>query len=129
MNNAFDRTVKVQIEISFSEEFLSNLLVTAFDVPHGGCWYWATYRHQAFVIEGDIWRSVEIYQSEEDPAHTYIVTHETLLEGIKRLFELGVLPKRNDLRGQFAKGDDADYDASDADVIVQLGIFGEVIYG
>jgi hypothetical protein len=128
------KTVTVPVELTFTEKFLSDLMVTAFDAHHGGSWFWAEPKDPsseipAFEIDGEIWRSVNIIQSEEDPAHDYKVTHDTLIAGIKKLFEPGVLPRRGDLRGQLTKGDDADLDASDADVIVQLGVFGETIYG
>ena len=32
---------RISVEMEFSEEFLSNILITGFDAHYGGCWYWA----------------------------------------------------------------------------------------
>lgn len=56
--------------------------------------------------------------------------------GLQRLYERNpegnewlVLPNRNDLRGRFLSIDAADYDSIDADIILQLALFGDVVYG
>ena len=57
------------------------------------------------------------------------ITLQTVLRGLE-LVAGGALPQRADLMGNVMRivVDAHDFDASDADVIVQLGFFGDVIY-
>lgn len=56
------------------------------------------------------------------------ISLDTMYRGLQRLFEPGVLPGRNDLRGKAVNPDASDWDSVDADMILQLGFFGEVVY-
>lgn len=55
----------------------------------------------------------------EDPDETHILDLGSFLSGYKRAIE----------QGYFSGDLDDDYDAGVADVIIQLAIFGEVVYG
>lgn len=62
------------------------------------------------------------------------ITLDIVARGVQRLFEPGVLPGRGDIRAEIlhelSEGETgSSMDAEAADVIVQLGLFGEVIYG
>lgn len=58
------------------------------------------------------------------------ITPDVVLEGIERLMA-GALPGRDDLRAEILKtpSDTHDLDAEAADVIVQLGFFGDTVFG
>lgn len=64
------------------------------------------------------------------------ISLNTIHRGLERLFartpdgsDWLVLPKRHDLRGAMLNLDASDFDSVDADVILQLGFFGDTIYG
>lgn len=127
--------VAVTIELSLTEEFLSDILIGAFDGGCGACWYWAQpYRKEgdAFTVDGEIWRSVKIVEKEAatgDKRKWCVMDHERLIRGIKKLFEPGVLPKRDDVRNAIVQSDGGMLDAEGFDIIVQLALFGELVYG
>ena len=139
---------KVTIELELSEEFLSDILTIAFDGDYGGCWYWARPCELRENKDGEVlsaweidppskgvkagvnnlmWRSVSIKDRETD--NVFVVTHSALTRGIQELFKPGVLPKRGDIRDAILKQDSGQIDVEGADVIVQLGVMGAVIYG
>lgn len=73
-------------------------------------------------------------QDTEDDNRAYIVTPNVIRSGIERLRAKPVEglaeQYRASLIGQtFLAYDDADFDAQDADILVQIGLFGEVRYG
>lgn len=129
------KTVNVTVALLLTTEFLSDILVIAFDGAYGGCWYWARPaadkpHEKVFTIEGDTWWAVRI--TEKDPEgkrRTWNVDHARLVKGISKLFEPKVLPKRGDIRSAIIQIDAGQIDAEGADIIVQLAVFGELVYG
>lgn len=130
-------TRQVTVVIDLSRDFLSDVLTTAFDADYGGCWYWAAPRIHgtrplsAWNIDGEVWIAVTIVEREAsgEKRKWCVVDHGRIVKGIERLFSRGCLPGRNDIRNAILKGDAGDIDANAADVIVQLGMFGELVYG
>ncbi len=141
---------KVTVEVELSEEFIGDVLVTAFDKNYGACNYWAgvdkVYLSEANEIgmsQADRkWTKVEItdivkaqgnilegedFQEESQ----YTIDAGTVAEGLRQI----VLEKDN---YPFAygyvyiactQGNAGEIDAPLADMIVQLGLWGEVKYG
>ena len=133
--NTPTHSIAVTIELNITEEFLSDILVGAFDGAYGACWYWAQPRSKdgahPFKVDGDLWRSVTIIEKESSGEiyKSGVVDYERLLRGIKKLFEPGVLPKRSDVRNAILQNDGGQLDAEGFDIIVQLAFFGELVYG
>lgn len=132
-----EQTISVTIELKLGEQFLSDVLVTAFDGQYGGCWYWAeAYSDKAFAFTGDRWDYVTIREKVDgeptQPLKHWKVDHALLAKGIETLFDTGskVSPvMRHSLREAVLAQDAGNIDASDADVLVQLAVFGEMVYG
>lgn len=123
--------LKIQREIP--EQMLSDILVTAFDGGYGACWYWAEPAKEGWLQIDDKgeWLSVTIKEQEEGGSGKegpFTVSLETIGKGIEKLFEDGVLPRRGDIRNEILSPDCA-LDAEGADIVVQLGLFGELVYG
>jgi hypothetical protein len=126
----------ITIRMDITQEFLSDLLVTAFDGSYGGSWYWARPNIQSpeqgakywLETDGDLWTVCHI-RDLEDPDRKFKVDHQVLIRGIEKLFEPGVLPGRGDIRNAVLAQDSGNIDVDAADVIVQLGCFGELVYG
>lgn len=125
------------VNIVLTEEFLSDILVTAFDAHYGGCWYWAAPApppSPGWETGDTFWHAVNIEIRYEDPgpkfAHVpfpYRVTHDTVRKGLQWILDH---PTRQDrLVGAILAQDAGELDAPDCDLIVQAGIFGDVVYG
>lgn len=133
-------TLKVNIEVSLSEEFLSDILIIAFDGQYGGCWYWAQAAYPAegerkwLVTNGETdimkqrWLSARI----EDFGKQWVVDHKVLADGIRRLLD-GTVKVNDEIVGAVMRavreGDAGEIDSEAADCIVQAGVFDELIYG
>jgi len=141
--------ITINMKRELDDEFVSNVLITAFDGSYGGCWYWADlYRdgtEPAFrVTEPDTWTGVRIAlgdQVEETTGEDVLdslmeagvwVDADTIRVGIQRLLDGDV--KVNDyileyLTRAVAEADAGDVDSDVADCIVQAGVFGKLIFG
>lgn len=131
-------TFTITIPITLTTEFLSDILTTAFDADFGGCWYWAEpYAKKGdddpwhIDADGNTWLSVTVAEKEAsgDRRKAKRVDHAMLVQGIKKLFEPGILPGRGDIRSAVQNLDAGHIDADAADVLVQLGFFGTTVYG
>jgi hypothetical protein len=131
---------QVQVSLDITRGFLSDILVTAFDGGYGGSWYWARPHMQTpeqgpkfwLEVDGDYWMAVHIIESdvsEGDSPRAFYINHHTLLLGLNKLFQPGVLPKRGDIRSAVIAQEAGNIDSDAADVIVQLACFGELVYG
>jgi hypothetical protein len=109
------------------EEFLKDTLITAVE---GGINYWgavADYDPDA--------GTVTVYEKEylDTPDEkAFPVTMDTMARGwgqyVKRVGKAPTGYARQALLANRTNGDDGDFDADVADVVLQLGIFGEVVY-
>ena len=124
--------VPVAFDLMVTADDIEGLLATCFE---GGSTDW-TYRveqvptegipdvphHSAYVAQGG---TVELYHAayDEDPAHRKVLlTREKMLEGIKRYFaQYGYDALRDPEVGTA--------DAIEADMMLQLAVFDEVIFG
>lgn len=101
-------------------QFLTDVFTTAFE---GGINYWASVR--VFRWE-DEQRGVLL--DEEDDGREWTITLDTIARGITVLTAVDRLPAAFKLANR-TNGADGDFDADDADRILQAGLFGQVVYG
>lgn len=134
------RTRRVSVEVELSPQFLADVLTTAVE---GGITYWATLAQVYRAKDGDPLPlddlsvyGVDVHE-EDDGGHVHrAVTLDTVHTGIHRIVSgsVEIAPSlRHVIAGAvlgYGEGPDAgDIDADAADVIVQAGLFGEVVYG
>ena len=131
---------KTYEQLSQRERFYIDILITAVE---GGVNYWAT-------VNGYRWsdgngkqiantRAVLIEDTEGEPKH--VLNLATIAKGMSLLHKGGGFSKNKKVetpewwvkKWRTAYRDcatgDWDFDACDADVVVQAGLFGEVVYG
>lgn len=133
-----DVIATVMIKQDITREFINDLMCTAFDSAYGGCLYWIAdstvhlngksgyigesvgvdYYHDVIAAGG----SMTLYVNEEweDGVDNYTLTMDKVIEGIQKY---AMFPRVH--LAQLIE----DHDATDADCIVQLGLWKEIIYG
>lgn len=117
-------------------EFLSDILITA----TGGISYWAEVTGTEDLVDkvrsGTAIQSISL-KDHEASSKTHTVTLDDVARGLA-LLSSGTLNYSNMSYSETparlrtldkTDGDDADYDASDADAIVQAAIFEKIVYG
>jgi len=113
-----DTTINVTYTLAFDEERLSEVFVTACE---GGINYWAQVDEYDWTAPGTAVLSYENEQGEPDKR--YITSGLVVVAaGLQRAAERGL----TDTVDRVHSGD---YDAADADAIIQLAVFDDVIYG
>ena len=118
----------IKVNYPLTRQFVDDLLVTAFE---GGITYWCcdAYPVDNIYPEGATYVSdclsrgrdiviVEVGVEEVNERKNHILTLDNLIFGIKCFMNM---PNANNIFD--------DYDAWDADVIIQFAVFGDVIYG
>jgi hypothetical protein len=125
----------IEIKTEVDGEFLSDILVTAFDGNYGGSWYWATPARDAgkwlFFDLDELWREVRIEEREAEEPKTLHVRHAGVLRGVKRILRGNLVHSSiSEAVASAVRENDAGYiDATAADCIVQASIFNEIRYG
>ena len=144
---------KVNITKSYEvdDEFIGDVLVTAFDGDYGACWYWAlaedcedmtpagvdVNEDTKDYIGGPWWTAVRFTKppSEDDPPESEPTTVVIDKDLVVRGMELVLTGQHTGpqivgwLRQSVEENDAGMVDADVADCIVQCGLFGEVVYG
>lgn len=136
MSKAFEITTKVKIA---DNDSLGDILITAFE---GGIGYWSgSYEPSGDAPEGydpkvdpryAVWlnepsdRTLVLSVDEEGEGEEAILTHENLVKGFLRW-----LNEYADMANVMHDGaiDMGAIDAGDADNIVQLAVFDDIVYG
>lgn len=136
-------TQAVELELSVSDQILFDVFVTALE---GGINYWAG------VVEYNIWLKDDagttslphkedltgffaiIIDSEDEDEKLIAIDRELIFEGLvacatKDVKHIGSHARNVARSLLFSTSDDVDFDACDADQILQAGLFGEVVYG
>jgi len=141
-NDFFMLTVPIKV----GRQFVSDILTTA---TEGGSQYWLQggridrsdgkdgLEHLSVlritepqdVEEGGDPFDINNFSSGFEANRDADITLLTIVRGLQRLFEAGVLPGRPDIRGCVSSLDAGNIDAEAADVILQLGFFGDTVYG
>jgi hypothetical protein len=133
-----EERITLTVNLSIDAEFPHDVFTTALE---GGIGYWSEchkYRwskggpdHEA-DLDG-FYAIVEETESGDDTPPRHRVDREVILRGLSRLFageHKGLHPKTAALIMEAAiTGQSGRLDASDADCLVQIGLFGEVVYG
>lgn len=120
------------LALQVSEQTLIDLLITAVE---GGSNYWATITAEERNAAGDYVkvRVLEAEASGKDGVRVHrIVTPHDLLIGLQRLAYVAADEKAlADFPTALKHLTDAltDHDATTADVVLQMAVFGEVVYG
>jgi len=110
-------------------EFLKDVLSTAIE---GGIDYWSVlwdYDYDAGTATIQVWNTNNESQVEGDKIY---LTIDSVARGIKLLVDIGDVPeeiKKNVGLANKTNGEYGDYDSIDADCIIQMAIFGKIIYG
>lgn len=113
-----------------ADQMLLDLFTTAME---GGIGYWSeceTYHWCHENGEDDLLNfHAVVIDMGEMVTKPIIINRKTMLHGYAKAVE-----RRNKINWSSEKpphvlGDNWDFDAADADIIVQLGVFGEVVYG
>ena len=125
-------TVTATLTCDVSKDTLHGLFTTALE---GGIGYWSVctqYRWSLPDGEDDLdgfFATVE--ETETDDAPTHRIDAACILRGLQFFAQKGEGYKhvRSVARAVLLGDEDLDYDAGDADCIVQAGLFGEVVYG
>lgn len=121
--------VKVKRDVIVTQEDIDDIMVCALE---GGINYWCS---SAEVIEDEYYGeyasdqisrggSLRLYDSEDDEEYT--LTLDKFLKGIQLAIKDGY---GNDWLGDDARLDLMSIDGEAADVIVQMALFGEVVFG
>lgn len=135
-------TISIKVHRALGDEFVSSVLITAFDGSYGGCWYWArpyaTPEVPFISISGapeDHWIEARIYEMDADVTQVQkrlTVDAKVIETGIQRILD-GTVKVADVIQGYIMRGvldeDAGDIDATAADCIVQSGLFNEVVYG
>lgn len=124
----------VTVPVTYTAQMLLDLFTTALE---GGIGYWSVctrYRWRRPDGEDDVegfHADVEETETDEDAPPTHRIDRDTILRGLAHFAQpgQGYRHVRQVARAVLAGDEDVDYDAEDADAIVQAGLFGEVIYG
>lgn len=125
------RKETVVLNIPVSRQTLRDLLCTAVE---GGSNYWAEFRDCERTDDLDYIRVrvVEKEASTDKPRKNVYVTAEDLASGLERLAKVVT---NEDTAHQFSAAGQhfaaalGDHDATTADVVLQMAVFGDVVYG
>lgn len=119
----------VTLSHKINTEFLEHVLEAAL---YGGIGYWAVADEilRADPRSGLI--SLHLSDTEDWSIEFGTVTHDTVMDGIRRILD-GTVKISQDLRDHLAagvsEGDAGEIDSDVADCIIQVGLFGELVYG
>ena len=116
-----------QTPVEEREEFVKDVLTTAIECD--GCGYWGRWGNVTRDAKGNVTSFTVVRESTKNRLD---VTPATVEAGIHALKQKG-FAVRDDIRRNvlFADvmNDATDIDVEVADVIVQAGLFGEIVYG
>lgn len=113
--------LSITTTLSFPNQFLHDILTTAVE---GGINYWAALHVVSRDDDLNV-LSVVLSDAEDDDEPQLIVNRDTIIKGIENIFNDKQL---SHIHARLLKGEDFDYDADDADMIVQYGLFGQLVY-
>jgi hypothetical protein len=121
--------VTIMIPFTIDAEWVDGVVCTAFDGDYGGCWYWI--RH--FTIARKPTQEAEFMTEIISRGGAYKFKDE---DDIEHIFDLNTLQRGFEkyakwctTTGRELLTDAGDIDATEADIIVQFGVFGDIIYG
>ena len=116
--------IPVLCNLNYPTMRLHDILTTA---REGGSTYWAAMRQSVRDEDLNV-ISFQARDCEDEDAEWQLVNKDTVTNGIRLLCADEKWCKRRVVQ-EILKGEDGDLDADDCDVIVQMGLFGELVYG
>lgn len=136
-------TKTVELELSVSDQILFDVFVTALE---GGINYWAGVDEYSIWLKDDAGTTslphkedltgffAVIVDAEDENESLVRVDNDTVFRGLvacatKDVKHIGSHARNVARSLLFSTSDDVDFDACDADQILQVGLFGEVVYG
>lgn len=127
-------TVTLTLTCEVNKAALHGVFVTALE---GGIGYWSVCTKYHWSLpdgEDDVegfYADVEETETDEDDAPTHRIDAACILRGLLYFAQpgQGYRHVHSVARAVLFGDEDVDYDADDADAIVQAGLFGEVVYG
>jgi hypothetical protein len=130
-----DHTPVVRAE-SARDKALGDIFTTALE---GGIGYWSACSVYRWSVDGTLDGAardfIAVVQDAEDEDGTeYVIDRAVIAKGLDRAYTRRA-KGHSDYHAQalkalhFGRYDEADYDADTADLIVQFGLFDEVVYG
>lgn len=132
-----EHDVLVRMPVSVNEILLHDVLVTAVE---GGISHWAAVEACTMTehpTEGEWYEHLEVRDRYESDSKRFNLNVETVLIGFRRLLEMNQheLAKaytnerfQGRMLAAIVEQDAGNIDASDADDLVQLGLFGKLVY-
>lgn len=122
------RVASMHRKASVRDQWLADVFTTAME---GGINYWASVSNFHW-LNADGSEDLSGFSAtihDEEQGGTYIVDRKVIAKGMSLAQSAPVYWSTERPPLVFTEDSDWDYDASDADMIVQLGLFGEVVYG
>lgn len=122
-------TVTITQEIEVPEQLPYDIFTTAL---YGGINYWATTLEFRDEDPSDFYAIVvdsEEYEDDSDDCVKYRINHDSIVKGLRLTAESPFTARSSQVLAALVDYENADFDASDADDIVQMGLFGELVYG
>ncbi|MFD4858373.1 hypothetical protein [Streptomyces atratus] len=128
---AEDKSITFELTVTPSDKILQDIFHTALE---GGIGYWSTCSEYKWenLAPSEVYAVVH---DSEDEDKEYRITIETIRQGLRKIvsdevkYNLGEDGAVQQLAIGILTEEDYDYDAGDADNIVQAGLFGELVYG
>ncbi len=123
--------ITFEMTVTPSDAMLGDLFTTALE---GGINYWASVSAYKWQNRPEPEYYAVIHESENEDKE-YRVTIETIREGLRNIvtnqvkYNLGEGESVAKLAIGLLTDEDYDYDAGDADNVVQAGLFKEIVYG
>jgi hypothetical protein len=123
------------LQIGLDDPDLHDIFTTAIE---GGCTYWARITGYRWRLPGtdeaDLLTFKATIEDTEDDDKEYVITRQTIVQGIQRAldgaFTYGSQPATPEMIAGMRRVISAlDVDASAADNILQIALFGDVRYG
>jgi hypothetical protein len=119
----------VTAQIPVTAEMIDNIFICGFDGVYGACHYWAS--NVTTVSRDNMVESVTLVEDETQTAYT--ITTKDIVGAIQRFVDVDESYANNTITGTIRnsvyENDPGMIDADCADCIIQLALFGEVMYG
>ena len=115
------------LAVELSDEECANILTTAIESGHDGIGYWLDQEEECQItrdLNGNIFWAHLYAEMEDDKKHPYTVTFLTIRDGMSRALAPGCQIRPDIIKNVL----DDNCDAEGADCIVQLGLFGEIVF-
>ena len=128
-------TYQVQVTLQIGEQFLRDILTTAIESGYDGIGYWAGVRQIERADDLSVTALRGVFDVEEPRERFADIDVHTVLRGIGKLFDptvkLGIARRlQAELLAELNQGaGGCGLGADDCDVLIQLGLFGRVVYG